>query len=354
MRGALRDSTLSARLDYAYFPLGKVANTEVKRCMWEIDHARGYEAPVPERYFGVHNKAWRGKPIPTPWNAYQREGDLPRFLDDLRGRFIFSMVRNPYTRLLSGYLDKIVSIQKSETEALRDKRLRNYMLPAVPGDFGEFVDMICAQSDYQTNNHWKGQRYRIFYDFLPYGYLGHFEALEEVFGSLHARYGLAYTPREYKATHGTSKGLSQLERIRTHYTPELLDKVHARFRPDFEAFGYAQDPEEGFAPVRAPLPSNSLGAFTPKLSEMLIALDKEEILPADLEAAAARQAEVIAQAGEETPVFDPDLEIARKGERVQKAPLSDAERSALRTARQARKRAERAEEGQDRPSKVSS
>lgn len=59
----LRDSAVSRKLGYFYIPIGKAANTETKRKLWELECAAGYQRKLPVDYFGVHSKRWGGIPI---------------------------------------------------------------------------------------------------------------------------------------------------------------------------------------------------------------------------------------------------------------------------------------------------
>ena len=51
----LRDCVRSFALGYIYVPLGKCANTDIKRMLWTAHNSIGYAEPVPDQYFEVHN-----------------------------------------------------------------------------------------------------------------------------------------------------------------------------------------------------------------------------------------------------------------------------------------------------------
>lgn len=263
----LRDSTPSEALGYLYIPLGKAANTEIKRQLWDLEIRAGSDLPLPEDYFGVHNYKWVGKVEEwnTPWESYEPE-DIDRLVADLMNKFVFTVVRNPYAKLLSGYLDKICRLQSQVASGAPGRKLNNFSLPDVPGSFAEFVDMVCAQSDKETDLHWSGQTYKTLYHFVRYSHVGHFEDLPAVFARISERFAATGRERSNEASHRTSAS----QKIREHYTDAIAEKVHARYREDFEVFGYGADPfAESLAPVRPAIASGEYSDFCRPLSRVV-------------------------------------------------------------------------------------
>lgn len=161
----LRDSTPSDALGYLFIPLGKAANTEVKRQLWELEHQAGSTVPVPEEYFAVHNYKWGGTKgeVETPWESYSGD-DVDRLVGDLMNKYLFTVVRNPYTKLLSAYLDKIIKLQAKVAAGMPPEKYNGFNLPGVPQSFEAFVEMVCDQPDRDVDIHWAGQAYQ---DVLP-------------------------------------------------------------------------------------------------------------------------------------------------------------------------------------------
>lgn len=274
LNSLLRDSTPSDALGYLFVPLGKAANTEVKRRLWELEVEAGSSLPVPEDYFAVHNYQWVGKVDEwnVPWDCYA-PGDIDRLMADLMNKYVFTVVRNPYAKLLSAYLDKIAKLQAKVEAEVPDERINRFSLPEVPGSFAEFVEMVCMQSDKEVDLHWAGQSYKTLFDFVKYNHIGHFEDLETHFDRIAARFSRARPKLENKALHATSAS----RRIQEFYTETLAEKVHDRYREDFAIFGYSADLFSGdLAPVRPVLSSGRYCDFARQMSRVVKHLQSGE------------------------------------------------------------------------------
>lgn len=159
------------------------------------------------------------------------------YLVDNGYRFI-SFVRNPYSRLISGYRDKI------RKPHYRQELLR--LMGANPNDlerpisFAEFAHLVTGQNDYDMNPHWRPQTSQILYDLIDYSFLGRFENYNEEFVRLFKHLGISETEipalRNLNWTQGT-----QAENLGEWYTPEIQALVFQRYRQDFENFGYGYD-----------------------------------------------------------------------------------------------------------------
>lgn len=243
----LRDCVRSFSLGYIYVPLGKCANTDIKRMLWAAHNGIGYAEPVPDDYFDVHNfgKLKSSGEVPSPWDHY-RPTDFGQLIYDMTARrhlYRFSVVRNPYSRLLSGYLDKVQG-----DRSRRDGRLESLRLPEAPQSFEEFARMVCDQPNEKRNIHWADQVYKLGADFFEYDYIGHFEQLDAAKAHVIATLHLTVPDSAPPAIHRT--GASEL--VRDSYSDEIASLVHRTFRRDFEMFGYSDDPAV-LAPVRPQL-----------------------------------------------------------------------------------------------------
>ena len=148
--------------------------------------------------------------------------------------FLFTVVRNPYSRVASAYLDKIVRGKRSA------KVRAKLSLPEGAGiSFTDFCRYL-QSGGVDEDPHWYRQ-----IDLIPCGYdklhfIGHLESLNSdlayilrEIGSRPAEDGKSWEP------HRTGAG-SQLEKL---YTQECIDVVSSVYEEDFTALGYSTNPE---------------------------------------------------------------------------------------------------------------
>lgn len=148
--------------------------------------------------------------------------------------FLFTVVRNPYSRVASAYLDKIV----------RGKRSAKVRATLPPQDGGgiRFTDFCqyLKSGGVDQDPHWYRQ-----VDLIPCGYdklhfIGHVESLNNDLAHILREIGgkPAEDSRSWEP-HRTGAD-SQLKAL---YTQECIDAVSSVYADDFAAFGYSIKPE---------------------------------------------------------------------------------------------------------------
>lgn len=247
----LRGSVVSYSLGYIFIPLGKCANTHIKRMLWSAHQAIGYSVEVPSNYFNVHNYGWSkaAGSDDSPWDHYQKR-DFGRLVYDMtaqRHLYKFSVVRNPYSRLLSGYMDKVASGK------LTEERLKKLKLPGPADSFEAFARTVCSLPNKDRDLHWANQTYKLAADFFEYDFIGHFEHLDAAKAHIVDALGLSVEDEPAAAVHAT--GASNL--VRETYTDEIAELVYTSFKRDFEFFGYSEDPAT-LEPIGPQMPTGTL------------------------------------------------------------------------------------------------
>ena len=145
---------------------------------------------------------------------------------------VFSVVRNPYERLLSGYADKIYRNSPSRTQRLMVLGLN----PNLDVDFNAFVTAILAHDPATLDTHWRPQHLLVRPDLVPYSHILRFESLDqqllEMFRGLPDSVGQVNKP--VRRRNHTGSSLSGMKHL-TDTDKEMIKKV---YRKDFELFGY--------------------------------------------------------------------------------------------------------------------
>ena len=219
-----------------YFAVPKVASSSIEYLLTDLFKSRLPGHVVQEIDDGLH--FFRGK-------AKRREMRDRQYLlckhevRRYRDYYSFAFVRNPWSRIVSCYLDKIDP--RDITEDLSPKSAAAVMLKAgtdsARADFAEFVRAVHATPDEKSNRHFRSQhtfltdrRGRL----LP-EHVFRFENLAKEFNALAARLGL---PPETKLPH---RNPSKKTPYQAYYTDELRELVAERYRRDIELFGYEFD-----------------------------------------------------------------------------------------------------------------
>lgn len=150
----------------------------------------------------------------------------------------FCFVRNPYSRLLSVYLDKIQRSRGQKRQVLLHMGKDPSQLNA-PVSFSEFVDVVCEQPIVNMDPHWRVQYYQTFQDGITYDFIGRLESFRQdivtVMTRINKDFGRYLSEERRNATDAA-------ELLGKHYTEALVRKVRAKYAKDFEAFGYSDRP----------------------------------------------------------------------------------------------------------------
>ena len=217
----------------------KSACSTLKFNIWQQEYESGAaERAPPSKGGAVHRNT--DTPIPK---IPMEEMEAALF-----GSPVFSLVRNPYARILSSYLQKITTNRKQKRHLLlgMGRELNESVT------FGEFVDYISRQNSREMDRHYTPQALLMQVNYLPFAKIGCVERTEESIAAITASvYGTVPKAVSEYRHHRTDAP----SRIGEYYTPEIAEKVLHRFRMDFEIFGYSSDIGEAHLP-----PQNLEGA----------------------------------------------------------------------------------------------
>ncbi|MFD1510552.1 sulfotransferase family protein [Lacimonas salitolerans] len=148
----------------------------------------------------------------------------------------FSFVRNPFARLLSGYLDKLVT---NEFERQRHLPMMGFAPDSKP-TLVEFLERLVKKSDAERDIHFATQSSLLMVDAVEYDYIGRFEGFKEDFLRLQATfYGIDHPTESYEVF-GRHHASNAHEKIFQYYGPKEIELVREIYQTDFRLFGYSE------------------------------------------------------------------------------------------------------------------
>lgn len=222
------DINISLKHKYIYVETAKVGCSTIKDALQRME--LDYPELIRDDFEDIHNR--KKSPLLRPMQTW----GLDRLLEN-PDYFVFCFVRNPYTRILSAYLDKIVKSYPQKKQIL-------IAMGYDPSDlskevsFQNFVDVVCSQSVSEMNPHWRVQYYQTFQDCIHYDFIGKLENFEHDTAYVFRKVKMNYTNYYRSEIRHATKSKKFLCEF---YSDSLKEKVYQKFKIDFEYFGYDKD-----------------------------------------------------------------------------------------------------------------
>jgi len=221
---------VSLKHKYVYVETAKVACSSIKLTLQRLElEDKSFKR---DTFQDIHNRQF------SPLLKLQQ---IPRFEKLMRGDdfFRFCFVRNPYTRTLSAYLDKIKGNSTREKSKVLSQLGYDTQDMSIPISFDQFVTALEEQPILKMDNHWRHQYYSTYQDTIRYNFIGKLERFSEDFSFVMKKLGAQeYYKQEFR--HATNS----ISKLREYYTDDLLNRVYCLYKLDFETFGY--DKKEPF------------------------------------------------------------------------------------------------------------
>lgn len=216
----------SEKHNFVYVETPKVACSTIKKTLQLIE-LDGDHSKLPSQ---VHDR--QQSPLLSPKSCSVSYEEL--FQGNSFFRFCF--VRNPFSRILSSYLDKIVENQW-------EKNMRLPLLGYDPSDELSLLDFLKAireQPDVEKDIHWTPQIYILQPDQVNYSYIGRFENFAEEFREVIQSIQPNQTEQfdslkvDFHKTGASSK-------VKDYIGEEEQQLILEIFDQDFQFFGYSND-----------------------------------------------------------------------------------------------------------------
>ncbi len=215
-------ATISKAYGFAYFRVPKAANSSVLMSLCE---AMGYvdTGSKPE----IDEIKRRGF-----YKPYELSMADVRALES--EYFLFAFVRNPFSRVVSAYLDKVAS---GHEPRIREK-VESYLERARGSEisFPEFLDFLSANNNIKSDAHWMPQETLLTLPIDKFSYIGNIETFGDDMATIMKRiFGGGNT--ELCAPHGTSAS----KKVHDFVGEAEKKKIVSLYARDFELLGYPKD-----------------------------------------------------------------------------------------------------------------
>ncbi|MGI6240041.1 MAG: sulfotransferase family 2 domain-containing protein [Christensenellales bacterium] len=199
-----------------YLSNSKVACSSIKASIYDLGDLSDYR-----RVHQVAN-ACNDFELCVPWDKYA-------------DYYKFTFVRNPFARLVSCYVNKLITDREKLGKTMQRLYFSRYLFGYLNVDkgFHNWAARVCRIPDRLADRHFVGQHYLI-HDAKGRPLVEHvfrFENLAREYETIRERFALAPLPHYNK----TKKG-----NWMDYYDLETARRVYKRYKRDIEAFGYEE------------------------------------------------------------------------------------------------------------------
>ena len=206
------DVWLFDKTKVGYIQIPKIATRSLKSCFYE------YGKSVDD------NEKLTDQEIDKKYSHHIKFSELIKLRHNY---FLFSFVRDPFSRLYSCYKNKIVRANE-----LQEKNIFHYYGIDFGISFEEFVQRIVQIPDAVSDRHFRSQSsFLTVNNQLVCSYIGKLENIDKDWQYLQSRF--QFPSLQHKNRSGACE-----ESIEEIYTAKLAQLVYDRFKNDIELFGY--------------------------------------------------------------------------------------------------------------------
>lgn len=228
LRDFLVNTNISLKHSYIYFAIGKVANSSIKYYLQSVE----YEG-TPFKVVNVHNRHL--SPLLSPYQLVHGDWELLLGRPDIRK---FALVRNPYSRLLSCYLDRM-----KDAKSMAYKNVKKWTgVSPEKLSFSNFLEIIAQQKPHEMDSHWRPQVFETYYDVIEMSQVFYFENLPESLHNISNFLFNSVKPVFCEAENKSPSLINAQKKLDEYYIPKVVDQAFQIYTRDFKVFGYNEDP----------------------------------------------------------------------------------------------------------------
>jgi hypothetical protein len=252
VRGWLAYSSfISQKHKFVYLETPKVASTKLKRLLYELEGV-----PIPglsPRLRETKRKMYIHDRIPTGIQSLASlpEDEALEILND-SAYFKFCVVRDPYSRLVSVWRNKINPCEPGYESIYLELKAGGSQDPTF-GDFCTYLDDKMRNHLRNADHHWALQRYLVFPHVLPYNHIGRLATIEETVRLWLDHTGISQSKRDkLMSLIPQTANESPPGRWQDFYDEKSAAIVKRLYREDFETFGFEAQLDHGSASLESP------------------------------------------------------------------------------------------------------
>jgi len=232
--------SISLKNKYVYVENAKAACTVLKSILGEWEFAGcNLGSDIPRAFLRDVHINVIGTPFVKP---FQLGEDLFNDIIQSAEYFRFSFVRNPYTRLLSAYLDKVVKQEPAAEEIFREAGALGIAESAENLSFLSFLRCIESRMSRTRfiDKHWRPQHFQLNPEAIRYDFIGKVETFEKDMLHLSTKLNRVAPDVQRSYGHETQAG----SRVAEYYNEQTIALLLKIYDKDFEHFSYDKAPPE--------------------------------------------------------------------------------------------------------------
>lgn len=229
---------ISLKHRYLYVEVSKAACSYIKRMLVDAEfEGEGLDEQHQRVRKNVHGYALAGFIRPFQLGAEQ--------FDQLIGNneiTVFTAVRNPFSRCLSGYLDKILRGEPMFNDVRGAiARARGVSADRVEPTSVKFIEFCRALATKKTfsefEQHWRPQYMHLSADIVHYDRILRFENLNDEFRNFCSEVNIPHLNDPWVAGNATNANA----KLKSYYDKECIDIVRHVYKDDFLNFNFSTE-----------------------------------------------------------------------------------------------------------------
>ena len=210
---------------YVYVEVPKAGCGTMKATLGGLEAARKGPGLVTRVHEAPHNRINATpfiKPFQLPSDLLEEVLTSPEYRR-------FTVVRDPASRVLSAYLEKIGQGLKQSEPIVAELGI-----PASDITFSQFLDVIAEHESRDQDPHWRRQADHVGWGIVDYHAAIHLEELDSSWDRVAELTGIADLHETFYCRNSTGASA----KVDEYFTPELGDHVRTIYARDYQVFGY--------------------------------------------------------------------------------------------------------------------